>query len=296
MIKVLHIMNGAKNGGISMYVSNMYKYINKDNIHFDCAVYDDNLGINGENLKKMGCIFYKLPLKSRHPIKYYIALKKIIIDGKYNVVHVHQNESSVYPLMISKRCNVKGLISHAHTYRVYKSIFGKTKNKISQLLLKKYSTKRIACSSKAALSIFGTCKDVIIQKNAIDTNLFQFDERKRIYIRKELGIDNKFVIGCVGNLGKEKNFDFAIGVFSNILKKANNAMLVIIGDGPEKNNLIELAEKLRITDKTLFLGKRSDVNILLQGMDVFLMPSKYEGFGIAALEAATSRVTNNTVR
>ena len=73
-------------------------------------------------------------------------------------------------------------------------------------------------------------------------------------------------------------------------------MLVIIGDGPEKNNLIELAEKLRITDKTLFLGKRSDVNILLQGMDVFLMPSKYEGFGIAALEAATSRVTNNTVR
>ena len=86
----------------------------------------------------------------------------------------------------------------------------------------------------------------------------------------------------------EKNHSFAIRVFKELLQKMENAHLVLIGDGPLRKELESLAEDLNVSDSVSFLGNRNDLHRLLQGMDSFIMPSLYEGFGIAALEAAAS--------
>lgn len=287
-IRVLHLMNGAISGGISMTVLNMYKSINNENIHFDCAVYDDNLGTNGKILQSMGCEFYKLPLKSKHPLSFAIELRHIIKRGRYDVIHVHYNDTSFFPLLIGRLYGVKKLIAHAHTYRETTNMYDKLKLHFRQKLTKIISTKCIACSKDAAISIFGKNKNVVILKNAIDTNIFKYDTNEREKIRKELNINGNLVIGCVGNLGKEKNINFAIEILSDVLKIKDNVKLLLIGDGTERENLMKLAKDKGIYESVYFLGRRADVNRILQGLDVFIMPSEYEGFGIAALEAATS--------
>ena len=292
MTKVLHIMNGAVSGGISMTVLNMYRAICESDIKFDCALYNMELGDNGKVLQNMGCSFHQLPLKSKSFFRYTYELVKIIRKEKYNAVHVHYNHTSFYPLFLSLLCGVPIRIAHAHTNQGRNGVWGLLFSNINKFLLDIVSTNQVACSQEAAEAVFGEkCfkkEKLTILKNCIDVDRFKYDSNTRSEVRKELGCEEAFVLGCVGNLGREKNFAFCIEILQVILTKNKNARLVIIGDGKLRFELESTANLLNVRDKVLFLGRKKDVNRYLQGMDVFLMPSLHEGFGIAALEAATS--------
>lgn len=291
-MKVLQIMNGAIQGGISGCILNYYRHLDKSVFHFDLAMPDVNLGSNGKAFKALGCNIFKLPLKSRNPVKYALVLYQIIKDGQYDAVHVNGNLTSFFPLIIALFAGVKIRVAHAHTARIQKSLSGIFRRFFSLCLTPLVATRLVACSLEAGVAIFGrravTSSKFMVLNNGIDVSKYAYSEEKRNQIRKALELGDKFVIGCVGNLGPEKNTIFAIDSFYEILKLRDNVTLIIIGDGELRNMLEKRVSDLEIEQHVRFLGRRNDVNDLLQAMDAFIMPSLYEGFSLAIIEAATS--------
>lgn len=290
MLNVLHIIYGADMGGISSFILNYYKNLDRSRIHFDFAVEEDHIGYNGKILEKMGCRFYFLPPKFKI-CRYYKCLGDILHQRNYDIVHSHIGFSSYYPLGLAKLTGVKHTIAHAHG----KLIISCTIANMGRELLSKYLTpicteQYFCCSKDAAVSTFGKKwgNKAHIIKNAIETKKYQFSKDVRSRVRKELHLSPRdYVIGIIARLSEEKNVEFAIDVLCSVVEK-KEAILLIVGGGPLFEPLKMKSATRGVVDKTIFLGWRSDVEDLLCAMDIVLLPSKHEGFGMAALEALAS--------
>lgn len=292
-IKVLHIMNGANLGGISTVVLNLYQQMDRELFQFDLALYNEVIGVNGEKLRQLGSNIFVLPLKSRSAIKYTYKLYRIIKKEEYDVVHVHQNYTSFFPIIISTMCGIKKRIAHAHTTQDISSRkLGFFKVVFSRLITPIFATNLIACTYDAGKMVFGEkalkSNKFSVIYNGIDLNSYKFDMRIRNEVRRELNLEDKFIIGNVGNLDKVKNHEYLLTIVSELIKTNKNWHLLIIGSGKLLNSLKEKALNLGVSNYVSFLGQRKDVNRLLQAMDVFAIPSLFEGFSIAGLEALTS--------
>ena len=151
----------------------------------------------------------------------------------------------------------------------------------------------LACSKEAAQWMYGNLYKslkIIILKNAIDIEKYAYNEIKRKKIRNKLGIANKFVIGNIGRFVYQKNHEFLVDVFYLISQDINNAVLLFIGGGELEQKIRSKVKKMGIENKVEFLGKRNDVNVILQGLDIFALPSRFEGFPFSMIEAQASGV------
>ncbi|OPZ84669.1 MAG: putative glycosyltransferase EpsF [Firmicutes bacterium ADurb.Bin419] len=236
------------------------------------------------NISKNINVFKRIILES-------IQLKKFLKSNKYGVIHVHSGTPlRIFYLVAAKLAGVKSRIYHSHSA----DIIGKEKSKkVIYRLLKSlfplFATHCFACSDAAARwmyteSVFRSNKVVVIH-NGIDTTKFQFSESIRAQYRRELGLEEKFVVGHTGRFNEQKNHRFIIEVFSKIAQKSENAVLMLIGTGELEAEIKEKVIGYNLQDKVRFLGVRDDVGNLLQAMDVYFMPSKYEGLPVAAVEA-----------
>ena len=124
--------------------------------------------------------------------------------------------------------------------------------------------------------------------NAIDIASFAFDPLVRERIRKELSIEGKTVIGHVGRFCYQKNQEFLLRIFNELQKNMPQAVLMLVGSGDDEAKIKQLADDMGIADKVLFLGVRKDVSNLYNAMDIFVLPSRFEGFGMVLLEAQAS--------
>ena len=156
-------------------------------------------------------------------------------------------------------------------------------------LLKKYATDYFACSKLAGEWLFGKENvengKVKIIHNAVDYQKFKMNEEVRNSIRKELNIEDKLVIGHVGRFTNQKNHTFLIDIFNEIHKKNSNSVLMLVGIGEKEDEIKEKVKKLEIEQNVLFMGFQDNVNELMWAMDVFLMPSLYEGLPVVGVEA-----------
>jgi glycosyltransferase involved in cell wall biosynthesis len=124
-----------------------------------------------------------------------------------------------------------------------------------------------------------------LKRNAIDLEKYKNDKNLRDEVRHELGVANKFVVGHVGRLNAQKNHPFLLRVFKEYNKKNPNSVLLLVGDGELKDDIVALIKQYGLSDCVKLLGARRDVHRVLQAFDVFVFPSLYEGFGIVVLEA-----------
>ena len=129
-----------------------------------------------------------------------------------------------------------------------------------------------------------------VLNNAIDTDLYTYNKEKADKVKKEFGIENKFVVGHVGRFNYPKNHKFIIDVFNEVQKVKEDSVLMLIGDGDLRHEIEQKVRDLGLSDKVIFTGVRSDVNDLMQGMDVFLFPSIYEGLPVTMVEAQASGI------
>ena len=292
MIKVLHIMPGADAGGISAVVLNYYKYFDRTQFHFDIALTTDMIGQNGKELQKLGANIYKIPLKSKGIKSYKEAIKRLLIENNYDAVHVHENETSYVALSIAKKLGIRCRIAHSHTTAPFMSLRGELRRLSGIILNSYYSTTMIGCCQLAGERIFGNYNmkksKAIVLPNAIETDKFSYNENIRLEVREELKVQDKFVVGMVGRIDLQKNNIYAIEIFKYIYKQIPNAVLIIVGDGPWKEKLLNAINNSGISQNIKYLGKRKDVVRLYQAFDVFFMPSLYEGFPVAAVEAMST--------
>ena len=199
------------------------------------------------------------------------------------------NTLSAFPLFAAWMAEVPVRILHNHST----SSPGETKRNIMKAVLrplaKLFANHYFACSKLAADWMYGKKLvdegKVTIIHNAIDPDKFAFNPEKRKILRKELGLEGKFVIGHVGRFMFQKNHEFLIDLFAEVVKENPEARLILIGDGPLKEHIQQKVKNLGLSEKVQFLGIRNDVADLYNAMDLFLLPSHYEGLPVVGVEA-----------
>ncbi len=124
--------------------------------------------------------------------------------------------------------------------------------------------------------------------NGIDTERFKFKLEIRLYKRKELNLNNKFVWLAVGRFYPAKDYPNLLTAFSKVIAKHQETLLLIAGDGPLHNDLRNLAKRLKITKYVIFLGVRKDIPVLMNAADAYVMSSAWEGMPNVLLEASST--------
>ena len=295
MKKVLQVFGEPlSNGGQESFIMNMYRNIDRTRVQFDfyTPYYCDNEKLVNE-IKSYGGNVYegKGDFESKDRKKYFINnLKNFLKDNKYEIIHIHSGSifALAYGSKIARKSGAKKVIVHSHC-----GGFKNLKYRIIKILsipyLLKYPTNYYACSELAAEWKFPKKiikeKKYTILKNAIDTNKLYFDKEVREKARKDLNISDKFVVGHIGRFSLQKNHDFLIDIFNEIQKKKDNSVLVLIGVGELQEQIKEKIQTLGLNNKVLMLNLRSDIQELLNAMDVFVLPSFFEGLPVVGVEA-----------
>lgn len=290
-IRICHVMGKMNGGGVESMVMNYYRHIDKSKVQFDFIIDKDSSIIPFEEINALGGKIYKV---SPYQVitKYINELVSIFKENNYQIVHSHINSLSLLPLSAAKKAGVPIRIAHSHST----SAPGETTKNIVKNILrpmsKVFPTHYCSCSKSAGEWLFGRklleSERLKIINNGIEVNKFLFDREARESIRKDLNITNNFVVGHTGRLCFQKNQELLITSFKTILNDIPDAVLLLIGDGKADEKLRKLAEDFGVSNKIIFLGNKSDVNRYYSAMDVFAFPSRYEGFGISAIEAQVS--------
>lgn len=292
MIRVLHIMGCSDAGGISTVVLNYYRYLDRTKIHFDIGLTIPTVGQNGRALQELGAAIHFLPLKSEGLGAYERALTDLLRKEKYDAVHVHDSETCYVTLRIAQKAGVRCRVAHCHTTSPWEGVKGEIRRLSGCVLNYHYATRVIGCGQLAGERIFGKYNmkrpRAMVLPNAVETDKFAFDETVRREVRRDLGVEDRFVIGMVGRLADQKNYPFALQIMAKLRHILPEAILVAAGNGPDEAMIWELIRQYGLEDHVQMLGRRSDVSRLYQGFDLFLMPSLYEGFPVAGVEALSS--------
>lgn len=268
-------------GGVESVVMNYYRNIDRDKIQFHFLCDEDSTDIPYDEIEKLGGKVIVIPPYQKL-FKYQKELYKIFKENKYKIVHSHINALSVFPLRVAKKAGVPIRIAHSHSTSNKKEWKKNIVKNILRPFSKVYANKFFACTKHAGEWLFGKKiierKELNVINNAIDLKKFEFSEKIREDLRKEFGIkEDTIVIGHIGRFMKQKNHDFLIDVFNELIKKDENSILILIGQGPLLNDMKQKVRDLKIEDKVKFIGQVTDVEKYYNIMDVFLFPSIYEG-------------------
>lgn len=284
MIRVLQIVTYMGRGGLETMIMNYYRNIDRNKVQFDFLVHRQEEADYDKEIVALGGKIYHMPMLNPFSKSYFNALDSFFKEHKYDIVHCHLDCMSAYPLKIAQKNGVRVRIAHSHNKSQDKNLKYPIKL-YSKRLIPKYATHLLSCGKEAGDWMFNG-KPYTILNNAIDAQSYRFDKQIREEMREQLGFNQEdFVIGHVGRFNHQKNHNFIIDVFNFVHKKNTAAKLVLVGTGDGQKAIKEKVESLALSDSVLFLGNRTDVNKILQAMDVFLFPSLYEGLPLSIIEA-----------
>lgn len=232
------------------------------------------------------CHLIKMPRFSKGIFKFIKEQTKVLKDGNFDVIHSHICHFSYMVLIAAQKAKIKTkIICHSHYDDYYKG--WPYLHLCMPIIKRKFKTSKailVASSQKSGEALFGNNPFKLIY-NGIDTEKFAYSKEMRIKKRQELNISKeKLVIGYVAMFREQKNHDFLIDIFIEILKLKPNAVLVLVGTGPLENKIKNKCKKLNILEKVIFLGVRQDVNEILNAIDLCFFPTKYEGFSMGLIE------------
>lgn len=280
-------------GGVTKYIVDNYNAIDKEKVQFDFLTAGENQLDYEETLTAQGArVFYCC--KVTHPIRYYKRIKQVVAKNGYRIVYFNISYAAIIPFLAAKAGGARVLVAHAHSTgfenpnpitRAICRIYSMT----SKPFITKIATNYFACSDLAAQWVFG--KNVLNNEaykflpNAIDCQRYIYNPALRQRVRDRLEAGDKLILGHIGTFDHQKNHEFLIEIFGATRKINANCELWLIGEGELLASVKEKVRSLGLSGSVKFLGQRSDVNELMQGMDIFLLPSRFEGFPFVGVEA-----------
>ena len=289
--RILHIVPNMNMGGLETFIMNVYRNIDRDKIQFDFLEHYKEESFYDKEINMLGGKVYHFTFRNDNNIfKYIFNLNNFFKNHKeYDVIHCHMESIGALIFLIAKIHGIKIRIGHAHTNSTSNNLKGYIK-RITSLFFKYTTTTNLACSEEAGRYLYSNKKITVIP-NGIDFDKFKFNKDIRVKLRNEYNLKNKFVIGHVGRMDNAKNQLFLIDVFYEYQKSNKNAILILVGDGELKDAIISKISSLKIEDKVLLFGVRSNINEIYSMFDLFLFPSLFEGLGIVLIEAQINGLT-----
>ena len=287
LVRVLQIVTHMERGGLESMIMNYYRHIDRDKVQFDFLVHRQERADFDDEIEALGGKIYRLPRLVPWSKSYLSALNRFFDEHpEYKVVHVHQDCLSSVILKVAAQHNVPVRVAHSHSISQDKNLKYPIKLWYKRSI-PRYATDLFACGRNAGDWMFGGAPYRTLN-NAIDVAAYWCDAAKRAAVRHRLGFADELVIGHVGRFNPPKNHPFLLEIFSALLKKEPNAVLLLVGGGDDMPKIQAQAKEMGIFEHVRFLGVRSDVADLMQAMDVFVFPSLYEGLPVTMVEAQTS--------
>ena len=281
-------------GGVEQVAMNYIRNIvSRHELRFDLLVFGDSFS-QEETYKQMGCRVLYVPVRRKNPVGYKKRIAQIFAENQYCAIWCNfSGLTNIDLLILGKKYRVPVRIAHSHASRLYwGSLLMKcvvpVLHGINSLRIKKYATDYWTCSDKAGVFMFphDVQHRVIMIPNAVDTQRLRPDPEVRKEIRGMFGFDESTcVVGHVARLCAVKNQQFLLHVLKQMVCEKPDTKLLLIGDGELREELETLVDELRLRDHVIFAGARPDVPVLLQAMDVFVLPSFSEGLSLSAVEA-----------
>ncbi|MBP5403850.1 MAG: glycosyltransferase [Elusimicrobiaceae bacterium] len=271
--------------GVAVVLKNWHNNIDTSQIQFDYLIWwrraDNDHMI--EELSQKGANIFILP----DPQQYFFQFLKesycFFKTHHYCTIHSHITHLNFFFYPLAKWFGTKNIIQHAHSARWSEKKLSRFRNYLMLHAVWPLITHKMACSHAAGKAYYG--KDFMVVNNGINIEKFTYNPVIRKSKRRELGLENDFIIGHVGRFSAPKNHPFLLNVFEQVLQMKPNAKLLLVGSGPLRQQTEELVRAKNLQKHVVFLGGRTDVEQLYQAFDCFVFPSLHEGLGIVAIEA-----------
>ena len=289
-VRVLQIIGIVCGGGVEAVIMNYYRHIDRSKIQFDFVVDGYEKTILDDEIESLGGKVYHVEPYKKNIFRYMSQIYHIVRDNHYDIVHSNMNTLAVFSLFPAWLAGAHQRILHNHSTAVRSEGMRSVLKMILRPFAPLFANRYAACSRLAGNWMYGKkmmeSGRVTIINNAIDLDEYAFSPEIRQQYRKELHIpDDTLVIGHVGRFMYQKNHAFLIEVFREVVKKHPNTILLLIGDGELRPEIEAKVQDYHLSDKVRFLGLRKDVKKLYNCMDVFVLPSWYEGLPVVAVEA-----------
>ncbi len=289
MKKILQIIGKLYIGGAEKVARDLGLYGDPEKFRVDYVVFGADVGAYEPELLEKGCRIYHLDPPSQGYGAYVRRLKALIRDNGYDAVHCHTMFSSGWAMWAARQQGVPLRIAHSHSIRGFehrswlKNLYERT---MRQVILRN-ATHLVACGEQAGCWLFGReafrTRGVTVL-NGIDTKTFSYDPAARREVRQALGLEQSYVVGHVGHMAAVKNQSFLLELLPRLRKARPNAVLLLLGDGADREMLQARAKALELSDSVIFTGNVTDVHRYLSAMDGFAFPSLYEGMPLSLVE------------
>lgn len=283
-------------GGVTNLMLNIQKHLDREKLNFDYLVFHDRTEPQEHKALELGG--RKLVASADEiafkPLRAIVRLKRVRDVCKRNnvkIFHFNGGAPMGFLTMLAARAGgVKWITFHSHNGGMSnEGWMAKVVSALCRPLLSFVVDDYWACSELAAA--FSFPKRIVKDKkyyfmpNAIDLEMFKYSPEVRNQVRKELGVTDRFVVGHAGRFNHQKNHTFLIDIFAAIHQKNPEAFLLLFGVGELQESIKRKVEHLGLQDSVLFYGASDQMEKMYQAMDVFLMPSKFEGLPVTGVEA-----------
>lgn len=283
-IKVLMLVpNLFVANGVASFVMNYLRNLNHEEVQVDIASYKEGDSIYYTEVEAAGGKMFFLPGIKNLP-EHVKVCNKILSDGRYDIIHDNTLHISIPMMWCAKRQGVPVRILHSHNSKMGETPAKAFRNRFFLPVLRSLATNYAACSQLAGRAMFEDQEFTVIP-NVIQTEKYRFDPTMRKSVQQKMNATDKFVVGTVGRLAEQKNPFFAMDVFECLQKQVPNAEYWWVGSGPLEKSVQDYVNQKGLSENVRLLGSRDDVTSLYQGMDVFFLPSLFEGLSIVTVEA-----------
>ena len=291
--RILVYCESWESGGIESFLAGLLSRTDRDAFQVDLVAAQLKPSVFTAGLEESGVRFVELSGSQKRIRENHRLFRALLSENPYDAVHLNAFQGmTLYYARLAKQAGVGVRIAHSHNTALRKSLTRPVKLALHRLYARLYAsdaTALWACSEDAARFLFPSgvlnARGWQFVPNGIDTARFRFDAAVRASVRRELGLEDRLVIGHVGRLTYQKNQGFLLSAFAALVHFRPDSRLLLVGEGEDRKALAEQAAALGISDRVIFHGPSNRVPAILWAMDVFAFPSRFEGLGIAAVEA-----------
>lgn len=271
--------------GVTTFILSFYDDIIQQGYQADFLLVENEHTEKESYVSEKGSRIYKVPKYSKYDKRRIDYIDRVFRNEAYDIVHVNfPGPNGAMVLKAARKYGVRHRIYHCHNPLNNLSLKSFLSEHVFTPICRRRANKYVACSRTAGKSIFGNRKFDVVN-NAIDPTGFLFRPESRERIRKELQIEDRLVVGVAARMTAQKNPLFLVKVFAEIKKRNPNAVLLWVGDGELQERIEETCSKYGIWDSVVLAGRQSEIADWYSAMDLFLLPSRFEGLGIVYLEA-----------
>lgn len=283
-IKILQIVPSLSlANGVAAYLESYYRFMNLSNFETTILVLNDDDKGRYETFKALNCKIIEM-FKCESWTAYLKKIDDFFSKNMFDIVHCHTANYGAFYMHYAKKYGVKCRILHSHANRSADKFLRSIRNNLLIPCAVFNSNYYLACSNDAGKFMFHKRK-YNIMINGVDYTKYRYNKKIRDKYRKEFGFENRYVIGTFGRLCNQKNQLFTLDIIKELVKVNSKILLVIIGDGELKQKIVKKVEYLKLNNNVLILKSRNDLNLFYNSLDIFLLPSTYEGLGIVLIES-----------